>query len=456
MLTESGCEKLIDEALSRGAKLGTKAKPVELEVSVTASNIATSRFANNEMTQNQAPLVKSLSVRVLTNGRQARLDTEDLSKQGIKQVVENAYACAGLLDKDKEMLPLLKADKKVKLPRYNHFDSHTATTTPLERAEKILSVIDLAKAKKVSIAGFYSTGEHMEAIGNSRGLFQFYKESSCECSLTALADSATSWAKAANPRASEINTARMAERVIDKALAARRPQEITPGRYLCILEPSAVLDLLGYLWWDFTATSHVDKLSCLLGKVGKKVFGSLTIEDNAAHPLQFGSPFDGEGQARSKVTLVENGVVKSLVTGRRSAQALNLPNTGHALPEPSSYGEMPVNIVIHGGDTTLEEMIASVQGAQEAILITRVWYVREVDPALKLITGMTRDGTFLVKNGAIEKPLRNLRFNVSLLELLNNVVALGPSERTAGQETFTSVVPPMMLADFNFTEATKF
>jgi len=114
--------------------------------------------------------------------------------------------------------------------------------------------------------------------------------------------------------------------------------------------------------------------------------------------------------------------------------------------------------VIEGGISSIEDMIKQVQGDQEAVLLTRVWYVREVDPSTKLLTGMTRDGTFLVKNGAVVKPVKNLRFNVSLLELLNNVIALGPSVRAAGAEGIEvpAVVPAMMVKDFNFTEGTRF
>ena len=132
--------------------------------------------------------------------------------------------------------------------------------------------------------------------------------------------------------------------------------------------------------------------------------------------------------------------------------------TGHSVAQPSAMGEMPLNILIEGGISSVEDMIKQVHGDQEAVLLTRVWYVREVDPSTKLLTGMTRDGTFLVKNGAVVKPVKNLRFNVSLLELLNNVIALGPSVRAAGAEGIEvpAVVPAMMVKDFNFTEGTRF
>ena len=228
---------------------------------------------------------------------------------------------------------------------------------------------------------------------------------------------------------------------------------------MAILEPAAVIDLLSYLWWDFSATSHIDKLSCLLDKVGEKVFGeNITVIDDVTNKNQCGCPFDGEGVGRHTIKLVENGVIKNLVHSRQSAKKMQTKTTGHSMTQPSAMGEMPLNIVLEGGISSIEDMIQQVQGDQEAVLLTRVWYVREVDPSTKLLTGMTRDGTFLVKNGAVVKPVKNLRFNVSLLQLLNNVIALGPSVRAAGAEgiEIPAVVPAMMVKDFNFTEGTRF
>jgi len=481
MLTENQCRQIIDYAIAWGEKLSSKKKPLEIEVTISGSNVATSRFANNEMTQNQAPDASVLAVRVLQNGRQARLTSLDLSEAGIEQLVRSAIHACTLLEEEPELLPLPAKEKKTKHLPLDRYDRHTAKLSAADRARQVNKIIALAEASNVSSAGIFSSGENFEAIGNSNKLFRYYCETSAECSITITAAGATSWVKSQSPKILEVDASMLAERAIARALLARNPADLPPGKYTAILEPAAVLDLLSYLWWDFSGTSHVDKLSALLGKVGEKVFAdNITIADDVGNASQCGSPFDGEGLTRQSLNLVDKGLIRALVHSRQSARRLaeqagsegqaelvervkpgdlsHTPaSTGHSLPQPSAMGEMPLNIIIDGGISSVEEMMQQVQGGEQAVLLTRVWYVREVDPASKLLTGMTRDGTFLIRNGVIEKSVKNLRFNVSLFDLLNHVLALGPAVRTAGAEGYPpSVVPAMMVSGFNFTEGTSF
>jgi predicted Zn-dependent protease len=480
LLTESLCKDMIDLALGEATKLAkSRGLKAEAELTITSTNVATSRFANNEMTQNQAPSLDLLSVRVIANGRQARQTGEDLSEDGVRQLVQEAFNASQLLADDPDLPPMIKGqapqqvqdkDKNVaakgpvisksKLTA-NRYDTKTASMTAGDRASAIKGVIALAQAKEASAAGIYATGARLQCIGNSRGLFQYCRETLCEFSVTIVKDGATGWAKAQRPQAGAIDVADLTERALDKALRAQQPGEIVPGNYTAILEPAAVMDLLAYLWWDFAGTSHTDQLSCLIDKVGKKVFDErINIVDDAHHAMSSGCPFDGEGLPRQRVELVNKGVLKNLVHGRRSANRFGLAPTGHGLPEPSPIGEYPLNLIVESDQectTTVADMIAGVGPGEQAVLLTRVWYVREVDPSTKLLTGMTRDGTFLVENGKVVKALKNLRFNVSVLELLNNVLLLGQPVVTAGEEGFPpAVIPPMMVKDFNFTEVTKF
>ncbi|HEY9869944.1 MAG TPA: TldD/PmbA family protein [Candidatus Obscuribacterales bacterium] len=449
MITEKQAKKIIDLALSHA-----RGKADGAEVHVMASDVATSRFANNGMTQNQAPSAVTVSVRVLVDGRQARLSGNQTSAQAVRQLVDNAISAARLLERDPNLLPLHKPTGDDGARNVARFDRKTAVMSPDQRAERIASIIDVARSHDLSAAGTFSSGANVLALGNSEGLFAFHRESEAECSITMTARDSSGWAKAHSPQAAMIDSEAMARRAAEKALASRNPGEIEPGKYTVILEPSAVLDLLVFLWYDFAGTSHLDQLSCFLNKVGQKVLGSnMTIHDDVYHALQAGAPFDGEGLPRQVITLVENGVVKNLVYGRRSAGKFGVAPTGHGVMEPSAMGEYPLNIVIAGGSTSIDEMIAA---TDRGILLTRVWYVREVDPATKIVTGMTRDGTFLVEGGKIKQGVKNLRFNVSLIEMLNNVVALGPSLRTAGEEGFPAVVPAMKVDNFNFSSTTRF
>jgi predicted Zn-dependent protease len=221
-----------------------------------------------------------------------------------------------------------------------------------------------------------------------------------------------------------------------------------------ILEPAAVLDLVGFLFYDFSATAVQDKRSCLNDRMGKQLFGNnISIYDDAYHPLQLGAPFDGEGMPRQKVQLVDRGIPRSLVYSRSSAKIARKTPTGHGFMLPNEYGEAPMNLVFSGGDSTLEQMIAS---TDRGLLVTRLWYIREVDPYEKIMTGMTRDGLFLVEKGRVVSAVRNFRFNQSLLEMLSNVEMMGPPVRATGEEAFEMVVPAMKVRNFHFSEVTKF
>ena len=188
--------------------------------------------------------------------------------------------------------------------------------------------------------------------------------------------------------------------------------------------------------------------------MGKQLFGkNISIIDDVYHPLQLGAPFDGEGVPRQRVTLVQSGVPRNLVYSRASAKKDGKKPTGHGFGLPNEYGEAPMNLVFGGGDSSVEKMIAN---TDRGLLVTRVWYIREVDPYEKVMTGMTRDGLFLVENGKITSAVRNFRFNQSLIELLQNVEAMGPAVRATAEEAFEMVVPAMKVNGFHFTEPTKF
>jgi predicted Zn-dependent protease len=442
-------EKIVEQALAHAGK-----RVDGIEVMVTGNDYATSRFAVNSMTQNQSPVTESVSIRVLTKGRQARLSSDQLSEEGLKRLVDHTIAAAKLLEKEDELLPLPKAKEAKASQQIDRVDKKTAQFSPQDRADEIKKMIQVGKDFGLEAAGTFSSGSASTYIGNSRGLNVYHKETFAESSITMTAPDSSGWAKADGISIKSFDATELARRAAQKALAGASPAQIEPGRMTVILEPSAVLDLVCFLWYDFAATAHLDKLSSLLNKLGNKVFGeNITITDDYTHPLSSGLPFDGEGVAKTVVKLVENGVFSNMVFGRQSAAKMQARPTGHGLMQPNAYGEWPANIVIAGGSETLEEMV---EKTEHGVYVTRVWYVREVDPHTKLLTGMTQDGTFLIKDGAIASGIKNMRFNVSLHELLNNVIALSPIGRAAGEEGSSAVVPAMKVADFNFTERSLF
>jgi len=422
----------------------------ETEVLLEATQSALTRFANNAIHQNVAEEGIHVSVRAVVDGRTSRATTNKTDSDSLKRVAAQAVASARWQPKDPDLLPLPEPQRYRAVARY---DDPTAALGPEARAEAVRNVVARADKSGLIAAGIFSSTSTTATLLNSRGLFADHRETKAEFSVTFL-DGGSGWAKGNFTRASDLNIEALAARACEKALANREPKEIPPGRTTVILEPAAVLDLVGFLFYDFAGTAVFDQRSCFTNQVGKKVFGeNITITDDVFHAGQAGAPWDGEGIPRQAVTLVERGVLKNLVYARHTAKKMNAEPTGHGFPLPNEYGEAPMNLVFTGGPTSLEEMIRT---TERGVLVTRLWYIREVDPYEKILTGMTRDGTYAVEGGKVRHAARNLRFNQSLKEMLNQVELLGPAVRAAGEESFEMVVPAMRVRDFHFTEVTRY
>jgi predicted Zn-dependent protease len=441
------CRRVFSQVADAARALGV----AEVEVLLAGSDDALTRFANNAIHQNVAARGVNLSVRPVTDGRTARATTNRLDAEGIRNVVAESVAITRLTAPDPEMQPL--AGPAECQPAEHWFEA-TAQVTPRERALAVAEAIRVVEGAGQTAAGIYSTGDSFFAALNSRGLSAWHRETMARFSITAMASGSSGWAKASACYHGDLDPVQLAASASHKATASQAPHELPAGRYTVILEPAAVLDLAGQMFGDFSATAIRDGRSFLNDRIGRKVFGgNVDIRDDAYHPLQSGAPFDGEGVPRQPLTLVEGGVVREIAYSRQAAALAGVAPTGHGFPLPNELGEAPVNIAIAGGDSTVEEMVAS---TERGILVTRFWYIREVDPYQKVFTGMTRDGTFLVEAGRVAGGLRNFRFNQSLIEMLSNVEALSQPVRASGEEAADMVVPAMKIRDFHFTEVTRF
>ena len=423
----------------------------ETEVHVDETVASLTRFANNAIHQNVAEHGLNVSIRTLLDGRTARVTTNRIDEDSLRSAIEASLSLAHSQPKDPGLLPLpgKQAYRKV-----NRFVAATAALTPEDRARAVRNACDLAIKNGQIAAGIFSSSQTQSAVANSRGLFAAYRDTHATFSITMQQNPAASWAKANAASVHDVDPQQLTQRASEKARMAADAREIGPGRYTVILEPAAVLDLVGFLFYDFAATAVQDKRSCFNERMGKQLLAkNITITDDVYHPLQLGAPFDGEGMPRQRVVLVDHGVPKNLVFARRSAKAAGKKPTGHGFALPNEYGEAPMNLVFSGGDAPLEKMIAS---TDRGLLVTRLWYIREVDPYEKVMTGMTRDGLFLVENGRVASAVRNFRFNQSILEMLRKVEMLGPAVRATGEEAFEMVVPAMKVRDFHFSEVTKF
>ena len=444
---EREVRSIVDTVLRLAKSIGV----AETEVHVDESISALTRFANNAIHQNVAEHTVNVSVRTSVDQRTARATTNRTDEDSLRAAIEASLSLAHSQPKDPNLLPM---PGKQRYRGVNRFVKQTAALTPEDRARAVRRACDLAVKKGQTAAGILSSAQSQTAMGNSRGLFASYRDTHAVFSITMQEGGAASWAKKNAANVTDIDPQRLAQRASEKAHRATEARELAPGRYTVILEPAAVLDLVGFLFYDFAATALQDKRSCFNERMGKQVMGkNISIEDDVYHPLQLGAPYDGEGIPRQRVLLVDKGVPKNLVYSRASAKVAKKKPTGHGFMLPNEYGEAPMNLVFSGGKASLEEMVAS---TERGLLVTRLWYIREVDPYEKIMTGMTRDGLFLVEKGRVASAVRNFRFNQSILEMLRNVEMQGPAVRATGEEAFEMVVPAMKIRDFHFSEVTKF
>jgi predicted Zn-dependent protease len=441
----------------------------EVEAIFTGSRFALTRFANNIIHQNVEEDNSIVSIRTNVGGRTARATANQFDDESLQRAVKASEKLARVQAADPELLPMPTAGEANSGGGGAHatrFFDETVAIAPAGRAEVVRSIVSVAGKNKLTTAGIYSNSESQEGIFNSRGLANWHQQTLAEISITMLGDDSSGWQKLNSPDVRNLDPARLAETAAQKAAESAHPREIAPGKYTVILEPAAVLDIVGFMFWDFSGVAILDQRSFLNDRIGTQLFGgNINIGDDATHPLQSGAPFDGEGMRRKQIPLIENGVVKRVVYARATAQKIRkseyadkvgtIEPTGHGFPLPNEIGEMPTNIVFGapGESQSVEEMVAS---TERGVLVTRLWYIREVDPYEKIVTGMTRDGTFLVENGKIQCGLRNFRFNQSLISMLSNVEAMSTPVRASGEESFDMVVPAMKVKAFNFTEVTKF
>lgn len=454
MINRRQCQRISDFIITYA---GDRVRGIE--VLINGLDEASSRFANNELTDHLHGTAASVTIGVQLKGRTAVFSGDDLTRAGLRRLVDGAIAYAEHLPHDNTTLALIKpsdrtSDSTVKAA-LRHYDDRVERLIKNEaaRVKHVQAVLDVARRYRQKAAGIYQVTTSAFSTANSNGVFRFDRQTDVECSVTMTSRTASGWQKECGNTVKSVNVTALAERAAQIAVKSRDPIYVRPGEYTVILTPAAVLDLIGFLFEDLEGSGHWDESSSFAGKIGKRILGrNITIRDDVYHPLQFGCPFDDEGLNREVVTLVENGVIRNPVKSRRSVIELGGHATGHGVGPSAGEGEGAVNIVMEGGDSSLEEMIAS---TKRGLLMTRVWYVRDVDPNTKLLTGMTRDGTFLIEDGKLKRGVKNMRFNQSAIQMLRHAVELGKPVLAAGEECFPAVVPPMKVENFRFSSRTR-
>src|SRR5467141_3642562 len=292
----------------------------ETEVEISVVTDALTRFSNNTIHQNVAEQVLNVTVRTVFDGRTARATTNKTDEDSLRRVVAVSKALSRSRPRNPDLLPMPGPQKYAKVSRY--FEN-SAQATPADRARAVARVAEMAEKRKQTAAGIFTTGVTQSAIANTKGLFAAHRQTRAEFSITILESDSSGWAKANAPDLDRIDPTALAQSASEKSVTSRKPGEVEPGRWTVILEPAAVLDLVGFLFYDFAGTAVLDQRSCFTNRLGKQVMGeNITIHDDVTHALQSGPPFDGEGLPRQTVLLVDRGVPRHLVYSRATAKKM--------------------------------------------------------------------------------------------------------------------------------------
>jgi predicted Zn-dependent protease len=425
------------EARALAAQILAESKAPECELVLSRWQSSNSRFAANEVTTAGSVLDTRIEITSRREGKSGSATVSDLGPASLGAALRLSEQLMDLAPPDPEWVEGLPAQK---YPTIDAFHAPTASASPARRLVGVKAALDLARAEKLQAAGFFESEARFTAIANKKGNFAFFRNTQVGYSTTMRTPDGTGsgWAGGDGPRLNDVDAPLLARRAVHKAKASAQPRPLPPGRYTVILEPRAVQDLLGFLAGSLSARRADEGRSYFSkpgggDRIGEKLFAdSVTLRSDPFHAKVPGRPWSQEGLPARATTWIEKGVLKALSISRywaRKTEREPLPFSGA--------------LVMEGGKGGAEELVAK---TARGLLVTRFWYIRSVNPQTIQVTGLTRDGVWLVEKGAIVAPVNNLRFNESPANLLINVEALG-----AAVSTGEAVVPPILARDFNFS-----
>jgi len=438
---------LADAALGEAMRDGV----TEAEALVMAEDSALTRFANSEIHQNVAETNSVVNLRVVIGKRIGVASTGRTDPEGLRRLAQNAAAIARVVEELDDWGGLPGPSQAT--PVAAGYSAATAGASPEFRAEGARAVIAAADAAGVIAYGSFATSLESTAVANSNGVRVAGTRTTSQLITVSMGQGGGSgYAEAAAVDASTIDAAAIGREAAKKAQATTDAVSIEPGDYPVVLEEYAVvdlLDMLGYL--GFSALAVQEERSFV--EPGKRIGSELvTIRDDGRDPDGLPLWFDFEGVAKQRVELIEHGVCRDVVHDSQTAARAGVTSTGHGLPAPNPYGPFPLNMVMDAGTATREELIG---GLDRGLLVTRFHYTNPVHPKLAIVTGMTRDGTFLVEGGRIVGPVKNLRYTQSYLAALAGTVAVGSERRTLRGFLGGVVVPAVRIENWTFTGGTE-
>jgi predicted Zn-dependent protease len=416
---------------------------------------ALTRFANNQIHQNVREHDASLQVRVLEGESVGVAATNRLDDGGIADVIARATALAQRSAPNPRATVLPEPDGREHDPELGYVAA-TAEAGAELRAEGARAVIAAGEAKGLETAGSFSTGVMTIAVANTNGIRAVHRSTRAAL-LTVMMDgfasgAASGYAQAGAGDVGDIDAEAIGLEAADKGDRMRGAEAMEAGEYEVVLEEYAVAGLLEYLSFiGFSGLAHEEGRSFM--DLGKRVMGeNVSIWDDGADPSGLPSTIDFEGVVRQRVDLIRDGVANAVVHDAATGARSGLGSTGHALPAPNLLGPMALNLFMAPGETPREELIANVK---RGIWVTRFHYINPVHPKKAILTGMTKDGTFLIEDGRLTRPLMNFRFTQSVPEAFSTVIAASRETKLLPGEFFgASRAPALHLGSFNFTGVT--
>jgi predicted Zn-dependent protease len=417
----------------------------EARVNINSGSQGNTRFAQNQVSTAGDAYDANITITSAFGKQVASATTNRFDDEALRQMVQTSERLARLVPEDPEYLGELPPQQYVQTEPY--FEA-TAGISPEQRARAVMEITGPATRQNLVSTGFLSHFTGSNAVANKKGLFAYARGTGVSFTTTVRTPDGTGsgWAGGGDNDFSKMNFAQLGETAIRKAELSRNPRAVEPGEWTVIMEPTAVANLVNLMVFAMNARNADEGRSFFSkqgggNKLGEKFLDErITITTDPADPRTAGNPFSGEGLPNRAMTWVENGVLRNLIYNRFWAQRNNVQPTGF----PGAYR-------MTGGDTSIEEMIRT---TDRGLLVTRLWYIRPVDPRTILFTGLTRDGTFLIENGRITTAVKNLRWNESPVFMLNSIeqmsepVRVNASEDGAGGSV---MVPAIKSRDFTFT-----
>lgn len=414
----------------------------EINVGIFAGETGSTRFANNAITTNGVYNRLDVYAEVTKGKKRGIAVVNELTAGKIREAISRADALADVAPENPELMPALGPQTYPQVPAL--YFPRTAEFSPGQRVDAILLVIEKARRQSLTAAGFFETGSSSGASLNSKGLYYFFNSTRSYYSNTIKTEGGSGWGSAEEEDVGRIVAGDLADRAVKKALDSRGAKPLAPGKYTVILEPAAVADMVSFLLYNFAAREADEGRSFLSLGEGKNRLGEslvspkVTIYSDPASPECPAFPIGEDGLPAKKTVWIEKGAVRNLIYTRFWAKKMGR--------EPVSF---PPNIIMEGEDHTLEDLIKS---TERGVLVSRFWYIRDLNPMILLLTGLTRDGVFWIENGKLAHPVNNFRFNESPVNVLRNIEMMARTQRVVGGETGRSaVVPALKVKEFNFS-----